>query len=462
MVVAPLPGIPGLVLDYDYFDGEVSVYGIKGHKFEPDALFTNEIVDKIKQLLIQGWSSGEKTGIWDTIVQEALEAGIAWKEQRAPDQAGVHPENRGTFGVDGHNSQCLGGDILSVGWSWQKCSDATSVSAPPEPWLTNPREFNEELASLSGGLIPQLKLVGVLTLGGGHTNTFLRQTNGRVRSVVKKLEDKDGLLNPETLSVGRSQFKIALEKGLVFVNFHWQTPFFFPSLPAFAQGALNTKIAGGQGEIEMMLTLHGLARQQMVDNPDQKVDWQPLEEIATKTFPTCASWISSISAWVEQNGGGPEGTLVHELADYAKAFSGGGKAPARIIGGEFLSKLIAISFGPGPQFPYVKTAVLEAQLASPANKTQNGQCKLIQVGALSELSTKKNREQVVSAEDRMTEARKLVKALGLSTSDRIRFVGLYDVRLILFILGKGKDFEARQFKTMDAITKVPMAIVLYV
>ncbi len=62
----------------------------------------------------------------------------------------------------------------------------------------------------------------------------------------------------------------------------------------------------------------------------------------------------------------------------------------------------------------------------------------------------------------MTEARKLAKALGLSTSDRIRFVGLYDVRLILFILGKGKDFEARQFKTMDAITKDPMVIVLYV
>ena len=57
------------------------------------------------------------------------------------------------------------------------------------------------------------------------------------------------------------------------------------------------------------------------------------------------------------------------------------------------------------------------------------------------------------AEHIMTEARAMCKALNLSTTDRIGLVGLLDVRLILHIMKKGKEFEPTTFKSMDDILK---------
>ncbi len=55
--------LPGLGDDYNYFDGMTEVYGLKGVNFLPDALFTLELRDNIRKLLLRGWETGEKTGI---------------------------------------------------------------------------------------------------------------------------------------------------------------------------------------------------------------------------------------------------------------------------------------------------------------------------------------------------------------------------------------------------------------
>ena len=46
--------LPGLKPGYDYFDGEVEVYGLKGVRFEPDAIFTPDVVAKMTELLVEG------------------------------------------------------------------------------------------------------------------------------------------------------------------------------------------------------------------------------------------------------------------------------------------------------------------------------------------------------------------------------------------------------------------------
>ncbi len=446
--------LPGLGDDYNYFDGMTEVYGLKGGNFLPDALFTLELRDNIRKLLLTGWETGEKTWIWEVIQETCIAAGVAWKAHVPPTHRGAHPDNRGKFGIDGVHSQNLGNDILKVGWSPKKSADPSCLQAPPEPWLTHAKQSNQALCNLSDGLIPELAQCGHLSMGGGHTNCFLRQGLGGVRSLHDNLKDKHGNLNADALTIGRPAFKEALEQGIVFTVFHWQTPFFWPSLPMFAQGALNIVVAGGQGEVEIMLTLHGLSKSTRIADPTKKIDWKPLEEFVCQTMPVCKSWAKSLSTYVDQNSGGPDGELINELSDYAKAFHGSGDGLQRIIGGEFFDRINSLNWGSGAKFPYVKHALLEAQLASPSDKMQSGHCRLLMPSMLSELVKKDKRTDVLQAEKTMTEARTVCTALKLKTSDRIKFIGPLDVRLVSHLLKKGKDFESTVFKSQEDILKV--------
>ena len=125
-----------------------------------------------------------------------------------------------------------------------------------------------------------------MSIGGGHTNTFLRQVHAGVRCVVAKLGDQDGRLNAELLCVNRPLFKEALG-GLRWKVFHWQAPWVWPGLADFAQGALNTVVQGEQTEIELCLKLHRLA-QGMTDS-GREVDWASIENQACTSMPTCAA-----------------------------------------------------------------------------------------------------------------------------------------------------------------------------
>ena len=125
--------MPGLDADYKYSDGNVEVYGQKGVFFEPDKHFTKDVVNEINELLVPGWRTGEKTGVWEQITEAGIRAGVAWKAYVPPAQCGVHPDNRSKFGVDGCQSQNFGKGILEVGWSWRKCSDSAAVQCPPSP-----------------------------------------------------------------------------------------------------------------------------------------------------------------------------------------------------------------------------------------------------------------------------------------------------------------------------------------
>ena len=171
-------------------------------------------------------------------------------------------------------------------------------------------------------------------------------------------------------------------------------------------------------------------------------------------MPVCKSWVKSLSTYVDQNSGGPDGELINELSDYAKAFHGSGDGLQRIIGGEFFDKINSLNWGSGAKFPYVKHALLEAQLASPADKMQSGHCRLLMPSMSGELVKKDKRTDVLQAEKTMTEARTVCTALKLKTSAGIKFIGLLDVRLVLHLLKKGKDFESTVFKSQEDILKV--------
>ncbi len=435
--------------------GVLSIAGAKqpvpGYDFQLDPLFTPEIIKTVNDVIANCNRTGEKITGWERVGESLIGAKLAWRCHTPPDCAGVHQSNRSSYGLAGSDAQVHGKKILGAGFSWKKCEDATAIQCPPEPWSAESKSFNDELVALSDNLIPPLAQLQILSIGAGHTNTFLRQVNAGVASVTS-LKDASGNLNKQELVINRKAFGEALDKGLNWLVLHWQVMYVFPDLADFVQSALNTTVQGHQTEIEVMLNMHRMASKAIAAGLE--VEWKAIEESACASLPHCASWISALTAYVRANAGGDGGELLRELALYAKSFGTSEKGPVRTIGSEFLFKLSGLNWGHGIRYPYVTNAVLEAQLASPPDRITDGVCRLLQSSTLHKLNGKANKDAVAESERLMTEARRLCDSMDLAPAQRMKLVGRLDVRLITFMCRKGKEFEGREYPSIEAITKV--------
>ena len=201
----------------------------------------------------------------------------------------------------------------------------------------------------------------------------------------------------------------------------------------------------------MTMVQHAQLMKTSGDDDDQDIDWATIEAAVRAAKPACAAWIPKISAYVKQNAGGADGTLISELGDYMKAF--GGKGSQRMLGGDCLARVTGLSFGPGRQCPYIRHALLEAQLASQPNKVSHSICQLITPTALHELTKKNNRGFLDECEKMMTASRTLCAWSNMSVSARVKCIGLYDVRLVLHVMKKWREFDATQFPDLASISK---------
>ena len=190
--------------------------------------------------------------------------------------------------------------------------------------------------------------------------------------------------------------------------------------------------------------------QSATPSPGAKVDWAAVQQAVAQTMPVCMPWIESLSYFVEHNSGGPDGELLKELGDFVKCFHGSCHGMQRAIGGEFFDNVNSLQRENGVRFPYVKNALIEA---SPCNKMIASICRLLVPSNLTELTNKRRRADVERCEQIMTSARDRCKGLHLSSTDRIKFCGLLDIRLMLHLLKTGKDLETRTFASLDEIVQ---------
>ena len=63
--------------------------------------YTNKLIRDVQKLIDDAQRSGERVAAWDSISELLRGAGLLWDGQVPPDQVGVHPENRSSFGVGG-------------------------------------------------------------------------------------------------------------------------------------------------------------------------------------------------------------------------------------------------------------------------------------------------------------------------------------------------------------------------
>jgi len=412
-------------------------------------LFPTDVVMAVQQIINKTEISGEYVSSWENIQQALLAAKLADYRQVPPDEVGVHKDNRGSFGISGADSQHHGEDILDVGFSWKKASDATAFEVPPPSTAETEAntKFNNLMVDLSNSLIPPLTFLKLLSVGGSFTNTFLRQVKGGVQAASEKLADPNGMLNIDHICIDRPALRDAIEKGLIWFTMHWACPQVWPQLPDLVQNALNTEARGQQTEVEVMMAMSGKAVLELSEG--KKVDWKKLEEQCRRSLPTCSAWLKEIAKYVEKS----NRELIAELSNFQKVIAASKAAGKKSqctkqMGGEFIAKVADMKWGKGlDKFPYVQNGCLKAMLLSPNWKVKDGFYTMLKLTDIQLLQSTKLLPLVKEAEELMSNTRKLVSTYRIAHKVVLP-LGVLDARCILFMvgriddLGKGKEFES--------------------
>ena len=148
--------------------------------------------------------------------------------------------------MGGSESQVHGDEVLHDGFSFKKSADATCIDTAPPLLNADALAFNHDLEERSQGLIPPLCHLKVESVGGSHTNTFLRQSKAGVKCVVARLANPHGHLDGEALGANRPTFKEALTQGMKWFKLDWPCQYVWPDLLLFIQRTLNTTAQTGQ------------------------------------------------------------------------------------------------------------------------------------------------------------------------------------------------------------------------
>lgn len=411
-------------------------------------LFTEFLITRVQTLIAAAKKSGTLVSAWDEIKHLLIEAKVAWIAQTPPEFVGVHPDNRSGTGVGGSEAHWHGFKIYKAGFSWSKAADATAFEVAPGQ--THAQRKNDEMVSLSGGLIPKLSQLKLLSVGGGHTNTWLRAIKAGCRSAVPELADATGHLSVDKLTIDRASLREAIDKGLRWTVLHHECERVWPELVDFIQKALNTEVREQQSEIECMLSMHHACQEAVAKGVEP--NWVEIQKAACHSQPPCSNWINTLCDYVQKNGA--NGELLVELNEFSRVYGCRESGSTRTLGSEFYAKLSSLSFGLVEKYPFVTNATIKTNLQSPANKiSPDGMCRLLLPQHLNALTQSKNRKFVREAESLMTDARRLLKLLNFDTAKSVTSIGLLDVRCILFILHKGKECEGREFKSISEIAE---------
>ena len=364
---------------------------------------------------------------------------------------GVHHENRSKHGVVAADAHKHGEQIVIVGFSFRKAADATAVEHDEKDIIQV--TFNRSLVQLSDNMIPELTQLKIVSIGASHTNVFLRALRARSRTCIPSLQDASGKLDTDAISArppAGAALRDAYENGLHWLVLHRDVGKVWPTLIDTVQKALNTETAGGQSELEVMLSMHNMMVQAIAAKT--KPDWQQIAKAASFSMPSCQPYIDVLAGYVQRCAG--DGELLSELSDFQKTLAEGSQQSAkRVLGSVFIGKVSQMSFGAGIKCPFVQNALLKANLASPKNKVLDNLCQLITPAHVNQLTCKKLLQSTIEIDGIMQQARILLQdsCQALQRNVAVKTLGQLDVRLVTHLLKLGKQIESTPFNDIGEI-----------
>lgn len=415
-------------------------------------LYTEELLKEVQDWIDKGNATGERVTYLARVSARLTTAGLASKQRIKPSKVAIDPENRERHGASGAKAQVHGDEVVRAGYASHK-EDAQGQE--PLPDMKDLLAANAEFASFSGGLIPDLDVpVEIQAWGATHTNIFLHQVAKGAPCIItdrkSPLYSESGHLEKARICLDRPELEDAVENGMLWTKYHWSVRSAWPSLPSFAQRALNTVAKGDITELETMLLMQASAAAQAQKGQD--INWDAVEEEAKAAIPACKAYIPEVRAYVEsQFVTDSASSTIKDLDLFSKTILSN---EVQKLGGDYLGAVAKLSIASGfgaDDIAWLKNAALKAQLVGP--KIVDGFCRTHDKKLLNKLTEKGSHEKVREAEKLLTEARKA--SSKLSPSDAARLLGQLDVRAFLFLVDK-PQLDGNEFESMNQIAVAPI------
>ena len=385
---------------------------------------------------------------WKAIIAALLKHGVAYMRPLHSSEVFVHPDNRGTLGLNHHNVHRLIAKIKKVGADADKLLGATAFELSSIPGKQDFQvSFNNNLIDHSKGLLaPPTGKERYLSIATSHCAAGCRSVNAGCPTPNAHMADPTtGLLNRER----------ALGKDLVFagmVDVGWEyccipssVEEMWPRLPVIGQAALNASnsVWSEQSELEIAATISEYAAQ---DTGKADIDWPLCVDAAASSAPPCLPYIEVIGKYVKQYGGGPGAPIITFLDHFAKCYG-----ENRRLGEDFFKAVVDLEIpSDHTKYPLVHAAMIALNLS--AQKVQDGFARFVLPAQIERLKAKTMKGKVNGVEDYLEIAWGKVNELlanrtfGITTCFKI--FGSFAARSAMFLLGNGKlGFEKKDYKS---------------
>jgi hypothetical protein len=368
--------------------------------------------------------------VLDILKKESL----AWYVRLPPKLVGVHPENRGGWGVTPAGVHQLGSKIAEMGFDPAATAHAVCIE-DQDGAVAN---FTQKLADSSDGLLGGSSTdVKYGSVSRSHTNQFLVGVLTGVRTDFENLAI-DGRMSYAKLSVDE-HMKTALDAGLMWLVISAKAVTLFPKLPQLVQAAKNVTGALHQKEdaFQVLQQLQGMAAAEMKSTGT--VNWDVLKKIIARRTQCSPDDVATLVQFAQKFGGGTSTAFVDDLAIFHRTFV----PPNRVVPMATWSALAHLRTSVQELCPYFVYSVIKCQATCSQSKCDGDVAKFITTSEINTLATHR-KDSMIKAERLLTECRSLAKASTVSAETRARALGRLDNFIVRVVLNKKGDRQSME------------------
>ena len=366
------------------------------------------------------------------ILKRLRDTGLIVDREIPPSRLGVHPANRGSYGINVESVHGLGLDITQIGWSWPMLgADPLAVQDDPSDGYI--QEHNAKLSASTDKLAPcPPASIEAGTLTNGHTTLFLKALEAGVPCDIPQLSI-DGHMSLASIVAKDPELGKAVTNGWKWSVLHFTTRRLYGDrLFELLSDMRNASVSRSESEVQVLVKVYRLAAASQARGVS--IPWDDIYRTIVRTKPPCIDYVHCLVTFVKLYG-----NFVPDLAAFHAKFV----PNDRSIPGSFYQKIndlvIKVS-GVEHKVPFFLTAILKAEYSCPPSFVLNKQCAFIPKGLIDGFG-RKRANIAIAAETVLSKARELINKHSISDEASTRLLGHLDVAMARFALEKQKGLK---------------------
>lgn len=393
-------------------------------------------MDRVASLLASvNKEDSRLVSVIDDVLAELENTSMAWRVKLPCKLVGVHPANRGGWGVSPGDVHRLGSVIAAMGFSPAACSHAVCV----EDADGDAAQFTQKLINSSDGMLGgSASDIKYGSLSCSHTNQFLQAAIDGVKCEYDNIS-MNGCMSVARLSADPAM-REALDNGITWLVVSSKAVKSYPSLPELVQAAKNATGAVHHREDAFQLLQKVQSMAAAMSSRSGSVDWQDISRTAVRMSHCTTEELAPILAFAQKFGGGTSTHFVEEMGQFYRQFV----KPGRVVPATTWQAIADVRLQATELCPRFMYAVLKAQATCPASKTDGGKiCKYISASEIATLGTTR-KDAMIEAEAVLNECRAVARAQNISHDKVTKALGRLDIFVARLVLGKKDDLKNMQ------------------